>query len=124
MHLIFTCYHFCLRSISRNRFVHEFRIYPKSALPLSLGSSTGASSYKKKKVNRVDLMPGDPFQPKYVYDMLHKTRTNLSYKVRVCVHACVHVCVRACECVLGMYMHAWECWEGSDSNSCEVGIKY
>ena len=29
----------------------------------------------------MDLMPGDAFQPKYVYSMLQKIKTNLTFKV-------------------------------------------
>ena len=69
--------------------MHEFRDYPKTGLtaPPS-GSASGASSSRKKRLSHLaELLPGEPFRPDYVYTMLHKIRSNLSYKV-LALYAC------------------------------------
>ncbi len=58
--------------------MHEFRDCPKPSLSI-VGS--GAVHKKKKAHLRGDLVPGEPFHPKYMYNMLQRSRLNLSYKV-------------------------------------------
>ena len=60
---------------------------------------------RKKKGGR-DLVKGSPFQPDYVYSVLHKMHSSLTVRVSVylLIHPSVCVCVCVCVCVLSLCM--------------------
>ena len=60
---------------------------------------------RKKKGGR-DLVRGSPFQPDYVYSVLHKMHSSLTVRVSIClsIHPSVCVCLCLCLCVKFMYV--------------------
>ena len=53
---------------------------------------------RKRKGGR-DIAKGTPFQPDYVYSVLHKMHSSLTVRVSVSVCVCICVCVCVCICV-------------------------
>lgn len=64
-------------NLCRIRFVHEFKDYPRAAM-----APPPSTNSRKKRPHMTELLSGDSLQPEYIYAMLHRIRSNLSYKVR------------------------------------------